>query len=46
MNDDGPVNEEQPSEEEAQRHTPKVEPVAEDMPGADPDSGPAPERTD
>lgn len=36
----------QPPEEEAQRHTPKVEAVAEDMPKEDPDAGPPPERTD
>jgi hypothetical protein len=40
------VDTEQPSEEEAQRQTPKVEPVAEDLPQAEPDSGPAPERSD
>jgi hypothetical protein len=38
------VNPEQPTEEQAQRQTAKVEPDAEDMPKADPDSGPPPER--
>jgi hypothetical protein len=40
------VNGKQPTEEEAQRQTPKVEPAAEDLPKVEPDSGPPPERTD
>ncbi len=37
---------EQPSEEEAQRRTPKVEPDAEDIPRQGPDAGPPPQRTE
>ncbi|CAA9223780.1 MAG: hypothetical protein AVDCRST_MAG76-808 [uncultured Acidimicrobiales bacterium] len=37
---------EQPTEEQAQRRTPKVEPVAEDLLKEVPDTGPPPERTD
>lgn len=40
------VDGEQPDEEQAQRQTPKIEPAAEDMPQAEPDSGPPPERGD
>ena len=40
------MNGEQPTEEEAQRQTPKVEPVADDLPKEAPDAGPPPERTD
>lgn len=40
------VNDEQPTEEQAQRQTPKVDPAAEDMPKEEPGSGPPPERTD
>ena len=40
------VKGDQPTEEEAQRQTPKVEPVAEDLPKEEPDAGPPPERTD
>lgn len=35
-----------PTEEEAQRQTPKVEPDAEDLPKEEPGAGPPPERTD
>ncbi|HEX2046466.1 MAG TPA: hypothetical protein VHF27_01800 [Acidimicrobiales bacterium] len=40
------MNEDQPTEEEAQRRTPKVEPGAEDLPKEKPGTGPPPERTD
>ena len=40
------VDADPPDEEEAQRQTPKVEPVAADMPQAEPGSGPPPERGD
>ncbi len=40
------VNGDQPTEEQAQRHTPKVDPVAEDLPKEEPDAGPRPERTE
>ncbi len=46
MREDGAVNEEQPTEEQAQRQTAKVEPVAEDLPKEKPDAGPPPERTE
>lgn len=39
------MNQEQPTEEEAQRQTPKVEPDAEDLPKEEPASGPSPERS-
>ena len=38
------MNGEQPTEEEAQRRTPKIEPAAEDLPKEEPGSGPEPER--
>jgi len=34
------VNGDQPTEEQAQRQTPKVEPAAEDLPKEEPDAGP------
>ena len=34
----------QPTEEEAQRQTPKIEPDAEDLPRQEPGSGPSPEK--
>jgi hypothetical protein len=37
------VNGDQPTEEQAQRETPKVQPVAEDLPKAEPDAGPPPD---
>ena len=40
------VDGEQPSEEQAQRQTAKVEPAAEDLPKEEPDAGPPPERTE
>jgi hypothetical protein len=39
-----PVNQDRPTEEKAQRETPKVEPLAEDLPKEEPDAGPPPER--
>jgi hypothetical protein len=40
------VNPDQPTEEQAQRQTPKVDPDAEDLPKEEPDAGPPPERTE
>ena len=40
------MNGDQPTEEEAQRQTPKVEPDAEDLPKEEPGAGPPPERTE
>ncbi len=40
------MDKDQPDEEQAQRQTPKVEPVSEDLPKQDPGAGPPPQRTD
>jgi hypothetical protein len=40
------VNPEQPTEEEAQRQTSKVEADASEVPNVEPGAGPPPERTD
>ena len=40
------MNGDQPTEEQAQRQTPKIEPDAEDVPKEEPNAGPPPERTE
>ncbi len=40
------MEQDQPDEEQAQRQTPKVEPVSEDLPKQEPGDGPSPQRTD
>jgi hypothetical protein len=45
MSETAGMDGDQPTEEEAQRQTPKIEPDATDVPKEEPDSGPPPERT-